>query len=156
MYLFLKIIICVTFIFLWLRACRKDIVQSLGHYFFILFITILIYDVFALNHEWITINENKYSLIHLIMDRIILVPFSLFFLQRINRHLYIKFSLSLLWICLFSSFETINEMFHIVVIRNMTFLKWGYMGGTVAILSLIFAYWLKELGRSRFNNAPSK
>lgn len=156
MYLFLKIIICVAFIFLWLRACRKDIVQSLGHYFFILFITNLLYDVLALNHGWITIKENKYSLIHLIMDRIILLPFSLFFLQGISRNLSIKFSLSLLWILLFSRFETLNEMFHIVELKNMTFLKWSYMGGSITLLSLAFAYFLNELGRSRIHNAHSK
>lgn len=155
LYLFIKIIIGIILISLWLRECKKDPVLSLGGYFFILFIITLIYDIFALNHKMITLTENQFSLIHLIIDRNILLPMSLFFLQRIYHHFFVKIFFSMVWILIFFSLENLNEQLHIVKLDHWTLIKWGYIGGMIVLLNLIMSYSLDKLTRSRINNAPT-
>jgi hypothetical protein len=155
MFLFIKIFISIILIFLWFRECRKEPISSFGNYFFILFIFTLIYDIFALNHKMITLTEKPFNLIHLILDRNILLPMSLFFIQRIYQSALKKFLFSMVWIAMFYILENINEQFHIVKLKNWTLFKWGYIGGIIIILSLIMSVSLQKLARSRMNNAPS-
>lgn len=155
MYLSIKLIISVIFIVLWLRACRNDLVPSLGNSFLILFLVTLIDDIFALNQKMIALNEHPFSFIHITMDRIIILPLSLFILQSMSKHLLINFLLSVGWIFIFKMLETLNERAQIVELANWTPLKWGYIGGIVIGISLLFAYFFKKLIRSTVNNAPS-
>ncbi|MDR6123596.1 hypothetical protein QFZ87_003193 [Bacillus sp. SLBN-46] len=155
MFLFIKILICTILMLFWLRTCKKNLIQSLGHFFFILFIVTLFYDIFALNQKIITIIEKQGGLIHLIIDRTLLLPLSLFFLQNIYRQFFLRFVLSIGWIILYFYLETINEKFNIVKLTNWTPYKSGYIGGYIIILTLIMSYAFDKLSRSSINNAPS-
>jgi hypothetical protein len=155
MFLFIKLILCILLITLWLRECKKDPIPSFGNYFFILFVFTLIYDIFALNYEMITLKEKPINLFHLIIDRNILLPMSLFFFQRIYKSILRKILFSVVWITMFYFTEKLNEQFQIVNLKGLTLIKCGYIGGIIVTLSLIMSLSLDKLARSRINNAPS-
>ena len=156
MFLFIKILICTVLMILWLRACKKDLIQTLGNFFFILFIVTLFYDIFALNQKIITFTDSSGNLIHKIIDRSFLLPLSLFFSQKIYRAFFLKMLLSIGWIFLCYYLETLNEQFNIVKLNNWTLYKSAYMGSPIIVLSLIMSYTFDKLTRSSINNAPTK
>jgi hypothetical protein len=154
-FLIIKIIICMILIMLWLRDCRDNPVQTLGNFFFILLIFTLIFDIFALNYKMITLKEKPINIFHLFINRNILLPLSLFLLQRISQHFSKKILFSIVWIIMFYFFIKLNEQFEIVKLKDWTLLNCGYMGGIIITLSLIFSYAFDKLAMSRVNNAPS-
>jgi hypothetical protein len=103
----------------------------------------------------ITLTDKQFSHIHLIIDRHIFLPLSLFFLQRIHHHFIGKFFFSMVWILLFFTLENLNQEFHIVKLEHWTLIKWGYIGGMIVLLNLIMSFSLDKLARSRINNAPA-
>ena len=156
MYLFLKIVIGIIFLFLFIRECRNNLFLTLGNFFFILFMVTLFFDIFGLNQEIIIINKKKLNLIHLITDRQISLPFLLFFLQKFHHRFFIKTLLSIVWIFVFYFLEIFNEYFHIEKLDNWTIFKAGYIGGYIIILSLIFSFLFKKLLIRSATHATSK
>lgn len=154
-FLMIKIIICIILIMLWLRECKKDPVQTLGNFFFILFIFTLTFDVFALNYKMITLKEKPINIYHLFINRNIFLPLTLFLFQRISQRLFKKIFYSIGWVFMFYFFIKLNEQFHIVKLKDWTLLNCGYIGGIIVTLSLLMSYALNKLARSSVNNATS-
>jgi hypothetical protein len=154
-FLMIKIIICIFLIMLWLRECKKDPVQTLGNFFFILFIFTLIFDVFALNNKMITLKEKPINIYHLFINRTIFLPLSLFLFQRISPHFFKKIFFSIVWIIMLYFFIKLNEQFQVVKLKEWTLLNCSYMGAIIITLSLMMSYAFDKLARSRVNNAPT-
>lgn len=156
MFPLIKILICMILLIYWVRACKKEPIQTLGNFFFILFIVTLSYDIFALNQQLLTLTNRQGNLFHLIIDRTFLLPLSLFFLLHIFRRFFLKIILSIGWIFVCYYLEVLNNQFHIVKLHNWTFSRSAFMGSCIIVLSLFMIYAFEKLTRSSINHAPSK
>lgn len=156
MFLLIKCLICIILLFYWLKACKMDLIQTLGNFFFILFIVTLFYDIFALNQKLLTLTNQQGNLFHLILDRTFLLPLSLFFLLNIFGPFFLKVLVSISWIFFCYYLEILNNQFHIVNLNNWTLNKAAFMGSFIIVLSLIMSYALKMLTRSSLNHAPTE
>lgn len=146
-------VICVAFI---IGEFRKNFISSSGQYFIILFLAILSYDIFALNYQLVTIKGNAINSMHIFMDRIIILPVSLFFLQNLKGSYYKKIGLSMGWIFLLLLIEVFNEKNGITKMEVSKPFLWCMFGLSIITLSFLFNYFFQKLMRREINASSNK